>query len=238
MLKQGSWSAKPEGNMRDWKALRHALSKDGCLYVGHRIVIPKSLRGKVLKQLHKGHPGMTRMKMLARGYVYWMNINRDIDENVHHCSYCQETAKMPRKTALNSWPDGKKLWNRVHIDYAGPINGMMYLVVVDSYSKWPEVSEMSSSTTKATLRELKMLFARYGNPKVIVSDNGTQFTSREFKEFCDEEGIEHIRSPPFHPQSNGQAERFVDTLKRSLLKLKEGERFPDAMRRKGTECIR
>ncbi|PIO68257.1 hypothetical protein TELCIR_09958 [Teladorsagia circumcincta] len=76
MLKQGSWPAKPEGNMRDWKALRHALSaQDGCLYFGLGIVISKSLRGKVLKQLHKGHPGMTRMKMLARGYVYWMNIN-------------------------------------------------------------------------------------------------------------------------------------------------------------------
>ncbi|PIO77767.1 hypothetical protein TELCIR_00108 [Teladorsagia circumcincta] len=68
MLKQGSWPAKPEGNMRDWKALRHALStQDGCLYFRHRIVIPKFLRGIVLKQLHKGHPGMTRMKMLARG---------------------------------------------------------------------------------------------------------------------------------------------------------------------------
>ncbi|PIO61946.1 reverse transcriptase [Teladorsagia circumcincta] len=98
MLKQGSWPAKPEGNMRDWKALRHALStQDGCLYFGHRIVIPKSLRGIVLKQLHKGHRGMTRMKMLARGYVHWMNINRDIEENVRHCSYCQETAKMPGK---------------------------------------------------------------------------------------------------------------------------------------------
>ncbi|PIO77768.1 hypothetical protein TELCIR_00109 [Teladorsagia circumcincta] len=103
-----------------------------------------------------------------------MNINRDIEENVRHCSYCQEAAKMPRKTVLHSRPDEKEPWNRVHIDYAGPINGTMYLVFVDSYSKWPEFSEMSSSTTKATLRVLTMLFARYGNPRVIVSDNGTQ----------------------------------------------------------------
>ncbi|PIO72464.1 integrase core domain protein [Teladorsagia circumcincta] len=150
---------------------------------------------------------MARMK---KGYVCWMNINRDIEENVRHCSYCQGTAKMPRKTALSSWPDEK---NRVHIDYVGPINGEMYLVVVDSYSKWPEVSEMLSSTAKANWIELKMLFARYGDPRVIVSDKGTQFTSREFKDFCDEEGIEHVRSPPFHPQSNGRAENFVDTLR-------------------------
>ncbi|XGW10499.1 hypothetical protein V3C99_012187 [Haemonchus contortus] len=224
-LKQGVWPSKPGKEVQNWKALRHTLSvQDGCLYFGHRIVVPKSLRGAVLKQLHDGHPGMTRMKMLARRYVYWTNINKDIEENVQKCRYCQETAKMARKTVLCSWPDETKPWNRVHIDFAGPINGKVYLVVVDSYSKWPEVLEMSSSTVKATLRELKMLFARFGNSSVIVSDNGTQFTSREFQEFYEKQGIEHIRSPPFHPQSNGQAERFVDTLKRALLKSKGGEK--------------
>uniref|UniRef100_A0A0N4WFH5 RNA-directed DNA polymerase n=1 Tax=Haemonchus placei TaxID=6290 RepID=A0A0N4WFH5_HAEPC len=206
--------------MHNWNALRHTLSmQDGCLYYGHRIVVPKSLLGAVLKQLRDGHLGMTRMKMLARGYVYWTNIDRDIEENVQKCRHCQETAKMPRKTILSSLSDETKPWNRVHIDFAGPINGKMYLVVVDSYSKWPEVLDMSSSTVKATLRELKKLFARFENPRVIVSYNGTQFTSKEFQEFCEKQGIEHIRS--FHPQSNGQAERFVDTLKRTLLKRRE-----------------
>ncbi|KHJ91398.1 integrase core domain protein [Oesophagostomum dentatum] len=129
---------------------------------------------------------------------------------------------MPVKTVLNSCAVETKPWERVHIDYAGPLNGMMYLVVVDAYSKWPEVSVMSSSSTAATLRELRMLFARIGNPRVIVSDNGPQFTTIEFQQFCMKQGIDHVRSPPLHPQSNGQAERFVDILKKTLQKFKEG----------------
>ncbi|EYC38280.1 hypothetical protein Y032_0727g1873 [Ancylostoma ceylanicum] len=116
---------------------------------------------------------MTRMKMLARGYVCWTNINRDIEETVRHCRNCQEATKMPKKTVLRSWTTERKPWDRIHIDYAGPLNGKMYLAVIDAYSKWPEVFEMSSSSATATLRELRMLFARFGNPRVIVSDNGT-----------------------------------------------------------------
>ncbi|KAK6763960.1 hypothetical protein RB195_024335 [Necator americanus] len=223
MLQTGTWPSKPREQINSWKALSHELSvQNGCLYFGHRIVVPASLQEAVLKQLHEGHPGMTRMKMLARGYVYWTNINRDIEEAVRHCHNCQEAAKMPKKTVLNCWTTEKKPWDRIHVDYAGPVNGRMYLVVVDAYSKWPEVFEMSSSSTTATLRELRMLFARFENPRVIVSDNGTQFTAKEFQEFCDMQGIDHVRSPPFHPQSNGQVERFVDTLKRTLQKIKEG----------------
>ncbi|KHJ99217.1 integrase core domain protein [Oesophagostomum dentatum] len=129
---------------------------------------------------------------------------------------------MSVKTVLNSWAAETKSWERIHTDYAGPLNGKMYLVVVDAYSKWPEVSVMSSSSTAATLRELRMLFARFRNPRVIVSDDGPQFTATEFQQFCTKQGIEHVRSPSFHPQSNGQTERFVDILKRTLHIVKEG----------------
>ncbi|KHJ80170.1 hypothetical protein OESDEN_20164 [Oesophagostomum dentatum] len=86
---------------------------------------------------------------------------------------------MPIEAVLNS---ETKPWERIRIDYARP-NGKMYLVVAHAYSKWPEVSVMSSSSTAATLRELivRMLFARFGNPKVIVSNNGQQFTATEFQ---------------------------------------------------------
>ena len=90
----------------------------------------------------------------------------------------------------------------------------MYLIVVDAYSKWPEVIRMSSSTsTSETIKVLLSLFARHGLPNKLVSDNGPQFTSDEFKEFMLNCGILHIKTAPYHPQTNGEAERFVQTFK-------------------------
>ena len=94
----------------------------------------------------------------------------------------------------------------------------MVLVVVDSHSKWPEVFQMKRPTSTNTVNRLHELFARYGVVDTIVSDNGTQFTSKEFEHFCATFQVEHIRIPPYHPRSNGQAERFVNTLKRALKK--------------------
>ncbi|XGW15782.1 hypothetical protein V3C99_001323, partial [Haemonchus contortus] len=138
---------------------------------------------------------------------------------------CQEYAKNPIKAPLEAWSTPAYVWQRIHIDFAGPVFGLFYLVVVDSYSKWPEIIEMTSISASQTVKELKKMFARYGIPQTIVSDNGTQFTSEQFRMMCEEGGITHVKIAPYHPQSNGQAERFVDTLKRGIKKLK-GEEKP------------
>src|SRR5690606_36017922 len=182
--------------------------------------IPKSLCRHILKTLHSAHPGTTRMKTLARHHVYWPNIDQDIEVLVRNCLSCASASKNPIKTELSSWPQATKPWSRIHIDFAGPVDGHTYLVVIDAYSKWPEVLEMPNISATSTVNRLTELFARYGNPQTIVSDNGTQLTLARFPELCSSRGINHIRSPSFHPQSNGQAERFVDTLKRSLKKLR------------------
>lgn len=152
-------------------------------------------------------------------------------------SRCASVAKAPIKNTLASWPVSTKPWSRIHIDYAGPFEGHNFLVIVDAFSKWPEICIQSSTTSAATIASLRELFARFGAPDVLVSDNGTQFASKEFEEFCKINGINHIRSPPFHPQSNGQAERFVDTFKRALLKLK-GEEVTSSALQTFLQCYR
>ena len=81
---------------------------------------------------------------------------------------------------------------------------------------------MSRITSEETISKLHKIFCRFGLLETLVSDNGTAFSSIKFFTFCQQNGINHIRTPPFHPQSNGQVERLVDTFKRALLKLREG----------------
>ncbi|XP_053699347.1 uncharacterized protein K02A2.6-like [Sabethes cyaneus] len=203
---------------------RDALSvvKD-CVMMSNRLVVPENLRKRIMKQLHRGHPGMERMKAVARSHVYWPGIDDNIADFVKRCDNCITHSKTPTKVPLQSWPLAQSPWERIHIDFAGPINGLHFLVVVDAFSKWPEIRIVRSPTTAAVTEFLSELFARFGIPNVIVSDNGTQFTSEQFAILCKKNGIQHFRISPYHPQSNGQAEKFVDTLKRSLRKINEGE---------------
>uniref|UniRef100_A0A914HFX2 RNA-directed DNA polymerase n=1 Tax=Globodera rostochiensis TaxID=31243 RepID=A0A914HFX2_GLORO len=189
--------------------------EDECLLYAGRVVIPASLQKEVLQQLHRGHPGIKRMKNLARQYVYWPGMDRQIEDLVRSCQPCASEAKAPGKTLLHSWPKAEGPWKRVHMDYAGPFDGKMFLIVVDAYSKWPEVFEMNSTGSTATIDKLRYLCARHGLPETVVTDNGTQFASREFREFTKGNGISHLFSAPYCPMSNGQAERFVDTFKRT-----------------------
>ena len=202
---------------------------DDCLMVSNRVVIPLELQQRVLKVLHGGHPGIVRMKALARGVCYWTRIDEDIESLVKSCDQCQSAAKMPVKVPLEPWRPATEPWERVHIDYAGPVDGQYLLVIVDSFSKWPEVVITSTMTTSATLRILTESFARNGNPKTLVSDNGPQFVSDAFKQFCESRGIIRMNTPPYHPSSNGQAERYVDTVKRGLQKLKSEKPLHEAL---------
>ena len=160
------------------------------------------------------------MKALARGYAYWPNMDKQLEDLAHTCAKCQLAAKLSRKSTLSSWPVPDSTWSRLHIDFARSTNGQSFLLVVDAYSKWPEIFPMSRITSEETTSKLPKIFSRFGLPETLVSDNGTTFSSVKFSTFCQQNGINHIRTPPFHPQSNGQVERLVDTFKRAFLKLR------------------
>jgi hypothetical protein len=110
----------------------------------------------------------------------------------------------------------------VHIDFAGPFLGKMFLISVDAHSKWIDVGIMNNITAETTINELRKLFAIHGLPDMIVSDNGPTFVSEKFREFVQMNGIIHSKSSIYHPATNGLAERAVQTFKNALLKMSNG----------------
>jgi len=164
------------------------------------------------------------MKSLAHNYTYWPGIDHDNEEMVRTCGPCAAAAKQPLKATLHSSSPATKPWELIHIDFAGPHLRRQCLVVVDAYSKYPKVISVPNTTSRQTVAVLHKLCAQHGVPETIVSDNGKQFTSHDFRDFCKANTFSHVLSPPYHPQSNSLAECFIDTFKRSLLKLRgEGD---------------
>lgn len=189
-----------------------------CVLWGYRTVIPSKLQKDVLQALHTSHMGIVKTKSLARSYVYWPKIDHDIEIMIKSCEACQMTQASPEKSSLIPWTPTDSAWKRVHIDFAGPINGFHLFIIIDSYSKYPEVYKTKTITSKFVIDKLREVFCRFGLIDVLVSDNGRQFTANEFKQFLSKNGIEQILTAPGHPATNGQAENFVKTFKNSLLK--------------------
>ena len=220
---QEGWPAETTvTNSMDFKPFKVRASEltthDGCLLWGNRVIIPPQGREQLLEELHLSHPGISRMKGLARAYLWWPGIDQDIASKAQHCSACQTNSNNPPLAPLQPWQWPTAPWSRVHIDYAGPINGHMLLVLVDAHTKWVEVHVMTSSTSSATIENLKITFAQLGIPQTIVTDNGPCFTSEEFKYFLSRNGIKHLTSSPYHPASNGLAERAVQSVKQAVKK--------------------
>ena len=196
--------------------------EDGCVLWGARVVVPPQGRSKILTELHEAYPGESRMKALARSYVWWPGMDQDIVKEVKRCDKCQSHQRAPAEAPLHPWEWPGLPWSRLHIDYAGPYKGEIFLVVVDAYSKWLDVHCMKSTTSTATIEKLREIFATHGLPATLVSDNGSNFTSSEFEEFMKKNGIKHVKVAPYHPASNGLAERAVRIFKEGFEKMEGG----------------
>ena len=149
------------------------------------------------------------------------------------CESCQEYQSMPASAPVYPWECTNNLWLRLHIDYLGPFNlwlrlhidylgpfmGNMFLVIVDSYSKWVEVFPDSNSTSQTAINCSMTCFATHGLPQIFVSDNGSCFTSEEIERFIKKNGILHIKFAPYHPATNRCAERVARTFKNTFRKM-------------------
>ena len=155
-----------------WKA-RGELTVDnnGLLLYNKRIVVPKSLQRQTLQKIHTGHQGVQRCRLRANISAWWPGIAREVENMVKQCPVCTRTFT-PRKqpmipTDLPDYP-----WQKIATDLF-QLKGRDYLLVVDYFSRFPEIQRLSSTTSSSVIGALKTMFSRFGIPETVISDNGS-----------------------------------------------------------------
>ena len=192
------WTYKPQDEILKpfYKRRHELLVQNGCLMWGIRVTIPIKLRNILLDEQHVGHIGIVKMKELSRSFFWWPNLESDIEQLARKCSGCQIHQKAPPKASLHPWKWPSAPWEWMHIYFAGPFLGHMFLIAVDAHSKWPEVHVMNTITASKTIDVLRQIFAQFGVVKQIISDNGKTFTSAKFQNFVKNNVIIHKTSAP------------------------------------------
>ena len=190
------------------------------IHFGSRICIPPKYHDRLLTELHSTHIGVISMKKVIRNLVWWPGINRAIENIAAKCKGCKKHRKKPSANTLSVWPFARRPFERVHVDYF-EYRGKHVLIMVDAFSKKLFLHYLGTDTTApVTCAVLSAWFSQeYGSPTTLVSDNGPQFTSNYFADCMKKWNIKHIFSPPYHPQSNGLAERGVQLVKNRLKKM-------------------
>ena len=209
----------PEAVRQYWKVKEDLCTVDNLLLKGDRIVIPSSWRELVMKAIHEGHLGIEKCKARARVCVNWPMLDDDIERIVRQCSVCNQYTRVNQKEQLHPHSIPMLPWHKVGADYFTVAN-QDYLLVVDYFSKYPEVIPVQSKSAHTTIKEMKAIFARHGIPNTVIADN-MPFHSKEFYQFSKEWNFTLVTSSPRYPQSNGMAERNVQTIKNLLKKSKD-----------------
>uniref|UniRef100_A0A2C9KW21 Integrase catalytic domain-containing protein n=1 Tax=Biomphalaria glabrata TaxID=6526 RepID=A0A2C9KW21_BIOGL len=210
-----------ENDLKEFYSLADTLSiSDGIIMKGERILIPKSMRQEMKTKLHASHLGYDSMMRRARNVIFWPGMAGEIKQIEQSCAACQERKPRNQKETLWQHSEGISPWEKVGADIMD-IRGNQYLITVDYYSNFIEVDLLTQMTTLEVIKKLKGHFARFGIPKVFVSDFGTQFTAHEFKKFTEKWNIIHVKSDPGHHQANGKAESAVKIIKNLMKKANQ-----------------
>ncbi|XP_035989083.1 uncharacterized protein K02A2.6-like [Fundulus heteroclitus] len=178
-----------------------------------RIVIPPTMRQHMLKLIHQLHLGIVKSKQRAREVLYWLGMSAEIEEVVKDCSKCAEFQNKLPRLPLKPTETPELPFELVASDIF-EFEGKHLILLVDYFSKFIEVDELKDQRSCTTIEMLKSQFSRHGIPTVLRTDNGPQYVSEEFRDFCENYGISHLTSSPHTPHSNGEVERAVQTVKR------------------------
>ena len=216
---QTGWPAKQAlpSSLKPYHAVAGEITvANGLLLRGSRIIIPSPLRKEILQRIHDGHLGITKCRERAKQSVWWPRISEELTQLIADCEEC---CKNQRQRAQPLTPSKLPLlpWQKIGTDLF-EWNHKIYLLIIDYYSRYIEVAHLTQATASEIVAHTKSIFARHGIPETVISDNGPQYTSEQYSEFAKSYHFHHVTSSPYYPQSNGEAERAVGTIKALLKK--------------------
>lgn len=214
-VEAADWRNVRMGERPFFRARKQLRVENALLFMGDRLYLPTSMRKDAFCAAHELHTGYKATYERLRQTVWWPGMFRNVRDWVLSCSLCSTARpRLPPKTEA-SWPRGLP-FQRIHADWCHVPGEGNLLLLVDAESGWIEATLLKERTTEKVISCLSTLCSRFGVPKTLVSDNGPEFTSEALNQWCARNGIVKVESPPYHQQSNGVAERGVQTIKRSL----------------------
>ena len=195
-----------------------SIADDGIIMKGHQIIIPESLKRRILYLAHESHQGITSTKQLMRQKVWFPAMDDAIDKLISACILCQAANNTPipkNPIKMNSMPED--VWKQLSIDFYGPLHPSQeyILVLIDDFSRYPIINYIKSTSANSVIQKLDTVFTFYGSPLKLKSDNGPPFNSSQFRDFMIYHNIEHDLTTPLWPQENGELERFMRVINKA-----------------------
>ena len=226
-IQSGKWSH----DLKPYDRVKEELSIfEGVILRGNRIVVPQSLQKQILKLAHETHQGIVKTKQFLRTRFFWPGMDEAAESMIKNCQACVVNQPLNKYTPLQPIPLPRGPWVKGAVDLVGPMDGKFILTYIDYYSSYPEAYILKEITSREVIKALSDIFARFGFPEEIVSDNGKQFVSEEFEVFLKSCGIKHIRVSPYYARSNGKLERFHRYLKKNFrAAISEGKSWQEEL---------
>ena len=195
----------------------------GLILKGTCIIIPACKQEATLRLIHDSHLGLTKCKLCAKQAVYWPGLNEQLEQLILNCHLCLKYSRAKKKTDECSTL-GQEVpvipWTKLASDLFH-FEGQSYLLIVDYTSHFPVVRELTSMMAHHIAEHCKQIFAEYGWPETLITDNGPCYASKTFKKLMTEYSVNHVTSLPHYSQSNGLAKKYVQIIKNLFHKAKE-----------------
>ena len=211
--------------MTFWNYRDELVVNQGIILKGTRVVVPPSMPHEILQRLHVSHLGITKTKQHARTVIFWPGITKNITSYISQCDACNAFHDKQQQEPLICSEIPKLPWEHIAIDIFDWQN-CQYLITVNYYSQFFELDKLHSLTSSAIIVKLKSQFSCHGIPKLLTSDNTSNFLSSEFEQFAKLWDFSHKTSSPKYPQANGLVEKTVQTAKKLMSKALEDKLDP------------